>query len=155
MWLLLLFGLGVSAFAIAGTQPTASAVRGLRNRNPGNLRANAFLGFQRLDDAGYAIFDTLAHGNRGAARQLRLYFARGINTIRSIVSTWAPSSENDTERYIDNMEQWVGRSRDAVLQLDEATHLALLRGIYRKELGTIAAATISDADILAAIRSSV
>lgn len=154
-----LFGAGVAALLLAWLfaakgDAVVSTVRGLRNRNPGNLRANEFDGFAGLDDDGYAIFTTLAKGTRGAARQLKLYFARGITTVRAIVSTWAPNTENNTQAYIDAVCRSIGRTRDSSLVLDETTHLALLRAIFRHELGALAASTISDADIIVAIRAA-
>jgi hypothetical protein len=139
------------AAAAAATDSVMNAVRGLRNKNPGNLRANGFTGSLGVDPRGYAVFDTLHHGIRAAARQLDLYGKRGLNTVRMIVSTWAPASENDTEAYIAAVCRAVGRPADGRLLLDESTHLALLRAIFRHELGAAPAATISDAQILAGI----
>jgi hypothetical protein len=77
--------------------------RGLRNRNPGNLRASTppWLGVIATDD-GYAIFDTLRHGLRACALQLLAYQDRhGIRTVRAAITRWAPPADhNPTADYI-------------------------------------------------------
>lgn len=142
---------GQTAIAEA-TDSVISTVRGLRNNNPGNLRANQFTGSIGVDATGYARFDSMAHGIRGSAKQLQLYVGRGIDTVRKIVTTWAPATENNTAAYIAAVVQSIGRSADARLTLDELTHAKLMRAIFKHELGTLAASTITDAAILQGIR---
>lgn len=131
----------------------AKLVRGLRNNNPGNLRQNAFLGFVGLDAGGYAVFDTLHHGIRASARQLKLYRDRGVDTIREIITTWAPASENNTAAYIAAVTGAVGIGADTVVSGHESTQLALLRAIFRHENGA-QSAVISDTEIIAGIRDA-
>lgn len=125
----------------------ASTVRGIRNNNPGNLRANSFKGFVGVDAGGYAVYDTMQNGVRASARQLKLYIQRGINTPRKIITTWAPASENNTAAYIDAATKYTGFSADQVLTAGEAVLFLLCRAIFRHELGALPAATISDAMI--------
>jgi hypothetical protein len=76
--------------------------RGYRNNNPLNIRfiaKNPFNG-QVRNDGGYGVYDTAQNGTRAAGHQLVAYDARGLHTLREIISTWAPSSENDTVAYI-------------------------------------------------------
>lgn len=143
-----------SAAVAEAVGAVVNAVRGLRNNNPGNLRANEFLGFAGLDADGYAIFDTLPRGVRAAARQLKLYAARGIDTAREIASTWAPKNENDTQAYVTYVAGFLGVGADVRLSSDEGTRLRLLRAIFNRELGRVASATISDAMILQGIRDA-
>lgn len=80
--------------------------RGIRNHNPFNLRyvpAIAWKGQIGDDGGGYAVFDTDEDGVRAGGHQLRTYLSRGINTVRAIISTFAPSTENDTQAYIDDV----------------------------------------------------
>ena len=78
--------------------------RGMRNNNPGNIRTlppnKAWRGQVADDGGGYGVYDTMALGVRAAAHQLLAYEARGLTTLRQIISTWAPSSENNTAAYV-------------------------------------------------------
>ena len=74
------------------------STRGMRNNNPGNLRAGQ--GQIGRDAGGYAIFPTREAGYNAAARQLIGYNNAGLNTVNSIVTKWAPSTENNTQAYI-------------------------------------------------------
>ena len=76
--------------------------RGYRNNNPGNIRfiANNPWNGQVRNDGGYGVYDTPQNGTRAMGRQLRAYQQRGLDTVRKIIGTWAPSSENDTNAYI-------------------------------------------------------
>jgi hypothetical protein len=75
--------------------------RGIRNNNPGNIR---FDGTQwrgiKGDDGAFCIFDVPENGIRAIAKILGNYDKRNINTVRKIITEWAPPSENDTEAYI-------------------------------------------------------
>lgn len=162
--LLVALGVAVALWLLSRTQAGQVAVaevidvgnklvRGLRNNNPGNLRKNAFLGFVGLDAGGYAIFDTLHNGIRASARQLKLYRDRGVDTIREIITTWAPASENNTAAYIAAVTGALGIGADVTVSGHESTQTALLRAIFRHENGA-QAAVISDADILAGVRAA-
>jgi hypothetical protein len=75
--------------------------RGLRNNNPGNLRAGClWIGYVGADPDGYAQFDTLEHGVRALTRDLLTKMRRGLVTIRDIITTYAPATENPTQSYI-------------------------------------------------------
>ncbi|KEA54678.1 hypothetical protein DT73_00500 [Mangrovibacter sp. MFB070] len=79
--------------------------RGLRNHNPGNLRhaPNA-----TGTDGGFVQFNNDEDGLSAQARQLMLYGDRGNNTLNGILHTYAPSSENKTRAYIDDVSQITG-----------------------------------------------
>ena len=80
--------------------------RGIRNNNPLNIRiGNTWLGERpNPTDPAFEEFVTIEYGLRAAFIILRRYIRRyKKNTITSIVSTWAPSSENDTLKYIDRV----------------------------------------------------
>lgn len=81
---------------------TAVISRGYRNNNPGNIRfieKNPWNG-QTGDDGGYGVYATPQAGTRALGKQLLAYAARGLNTVTKIISTWAPSNENNTYAYI-------------------------------------------------------
>lgn len=76
---------------------------GLRNNNPGNIRVSEskFKGELPSDNA-FKKFDTIVNGYRAMFVLLRNYNRLyGINTIRGIVSRYAPPTENNTSSYIE------------------------------------------------------
>lgn len=78
--------------------------RGIRNNNPLNIRiGNTWLGERNNPtDPAFEEFVSIEYGYRAAFCILRRYIRRyKKNTITAIVSTWAPSTENNTQRYID------------------------------------------------------
>ena len=91
--------------------------RGLRNNNPLNIRFseyNEWLGRVEKDksDNSFEEFISLYFGIRAGIILLRRYIERGINTPRLIIRHWAPSNENNTEKYIENVCEWSGLERD-------------------------------------------
>lgn len=80
--------------------------RGIRNNNPLNIRiGNTWLGERKNPtDPDFEEFVSMEYGIRAAFLILRRYIRRyGKNTVTSIVSTWAPSTENNTLKYIDTV----------------------------------------------------
>lgn len=78
--------------------------RGIRNNNPLNIRiGNTWLGERNNPtDNAFEEFVSIEYGYRAAFCILRRYIKRyHKNTITSIISTWAPANENNTQRYID------------------------------------------------------
>lgn len=56
---------------------------------------------QPSQDKEFKQFETAAYGYRAAFRILRTYInSYGLNTIRKIISRFAPANENHTENYI-------------------------------------------------------
>lgn len=75
----------------------ASAPRGLRNANPGNIEDGGFAKSQQGylgNDGRFARFDTLDNGIRAQSNLLASYDQKGVNTVSGIVNRWAPSAEN-------------------------------------------------------------
>ena len=91
--------------------------RGYRNNNPLNIRHNAdvFQGETQGNDKSFKTFETMPYGYRAAFVTLATYLSRGWNTIEKIISRWAPPIENDTEKYIANVEKWSGVPRSKEL----------------------------------------
>jgi len=85
--------------------------RGVRNNNPLNIRiGNTWLG-ERANptDPAFEEFVAMEYGVRAAFIILRRYIKRyHKDTITSIVSTWAPANENNTQRYIDQVSAQLG-----------------------------------------------
>lgn len=78
--------------------------RGLRNRNPGNIRRSGvrYKGeCARSSDKEFRQFETVEWGYRAMFVLLHTYARRyGCRTVRDMISRYAPPSENDTEAYI-------------------------------------------------------
>lgn len=94
--------------------------KGLRNHNPGNLRYVASIQWNGQvgdDGTGYAVFDTDEHGVRALGHQLQTYAGRGLTSVTEIISTYAPSNENDTQAYIADVAQRVGVDPNAPLDV--------------------------------------
>jgi hypothetical protein len=129
----------------------ASAVRGIRNNNPGNIRpgGGAWQGLRTVQtDTGYLQFTEMRFGVRAAAKLFRNYQANyGLRSVAQMIARWAPSVENDTASYINAVAQRVGV--DAYAQLDlKNSELCyrFLRAVFRHECG-IAAEAIPEATI--------
>lgn len=73
-----------------------------RRNNPMNLRyseRNNWEG-QTGQTNGFCCFKSVEYGFRAAFITLQSYGKNGYNTIRKIVTRWAPPSENPTQTYI-------------------------------------------------------
>lgn len=124
--------------------------RAQRNNNPGNLEYRGQQGAVREEGQGrFAKFDTAAEGVAALVRQLKKYAARGLDTVREIIATYAPSHENDTNGYIAALSKKLGVNADTQLNLDHADTLAgLVKGISQQEGG----AWLRDQDILSGLQ---
>lgn len=96
--------------------------RGLRNYNPGNIRwivnpKSRWRGMIRDDGTGYGVFDSDANGIRAIGKQLGVYARRGLVTVRQIISTWAPPTENATLAYVDAVARRLRVSPDATIDV--------------------------------------
>jgi hypothetical protein len=128
-------------------------VRGLRNNNPGNLRATS--ANQPQDSDGFRIFPTMDEGIEHANNQLNIYATRdGINTISGIVSKWAPKNENDTAAYIASVSKQTGIT-DPNAQLTEGDRASVLSAMFRHETNSLAPDASSVADALSLRGSTV
>lgn len=114
--------------------------RGIRNRNPGNIRRSGdrWQGLAPVQsDLDFFVFESPLWGIRAMARILRNYQRRyGLRTINQIVARWAPAVENDTAAYAaavaKAMRIGVGRRLDLS---DDATLRDLIAAIIRHENG--------------------
>lgn len=124
--------------------------RGIRNNNPLNIRiGNTWLGErQNPTDPAFEEFVTMEYGLRAAFIILRRYIRRyKKNTISSIVSTWAPASENNTLKYIDHVVQMTKLSPDEPIDyFDRETMCKLVAAMAKVECGQ----PIDDAKIIKA-----
>ncbi len=83
---------------------------GLDHQNPGNLRACPWLngteyGKITASAGGFWVPTSRAQGIAGAAHVVALHIAEG-DSLRKLISIWAPPSENNTEAYIQHVAGW-------------------------------------------------
>ncbi len=101
---------------------TTTLPRGYRNNNPGNIRTNndLFQGEIRPSrDREFKQFETMAHGYRAMFRILYNYYKHyHLDTIRKMITRWAPPGENHTETYINNVSEWSGIQADAPIDVN-------------------------------------
>ncbi len=96
--------------------------RGFRNNNWLNIRIsnNNWQG-KRTDntDGSFEQFETPEQGIRAAAKNIKTYASRGLNTIKDIISTWAPASDNNnTSSYITNVSRRMGVDPNAQIDVN-------------------------------------
>lgn len=130
-----------------------SAPRGIRNNNPGNLNYAGQAGATMEGGEGgrFAVFESMQHGVAALYKQLQLYFKRGINTLSSIVKTYAPASDNNNvDAYISALTKATGKGANEVLDSGDTETIArLMKGIVDHENGK---GYISSSDIMGGIQ---
>ena len=99
--------------------------------NPLNLRVSGNEWQGKLSDKqrtqqAFEEFESLDYGTRAAIKNLLTYFSRGLDTIRKIISTWAPSSENNTTAYIQYVSNSMIINPDVVINLKDKKVMASL-----------------------------
>ena len=123
------FNLGNEAQLPPSGRPPIS----VRQNNPGNLR---FGQGEIGESGGFAVFNSALEGFQALRRQLQIYASRGLNSVQDIISKYAPSSENNTGAYINNLSRSMGVGANQALNLQDPNTLsALMAGITRIESG--------------------
>lgn len=95
--------------------------RGLRLNNPGNLRRTSD-NWQGLaatqSDPEFFEFIAPEYGIRAMARTLLNYQQNyGLNTVRQLITRWAPPTENPTDSYVSAVASRLGVSPDATISV--------------------------------------
>lgn len=132
----------------AAPTPGTGTTRAERNNNPGNLNFAGQAGAVLEDgsNARFAKFGSTAEGVSALAKQLQRYGERGLDTVSKIINKYAPSSENNTQAYIDALSKRLGVTGDQKLDLNDTTTLTgLIKGIARHEAGSD---YLSDSDVM-------
>jgi hypothetical protein len=112
--------------------------RGIRNHNPGNIRQSDddWLGLStHQSDPEFFQFVSAEFGIRAMARVLMNYqTVHKLDTVRQLVSRWAPMHENPTDNYAAFVAQRVGVKPDQPIVVTH--HLtALVNAIIEFENG--------------------
>lgn len=97
--------------------------RGLRNNNPGNIRNNSdrfTFEIRPSTDPSFKQFYTMYYGYRAMFVILRNYKKMyGLDTIRKMITRWAPPKENDTAAYIAEVSRASGIPADDPVNIDD------------------------------------
>ena len=114
--------------------------RGLRNNNPGNIRINGdlFQGEVRPSkDKSFKQFTTMAYGYRAMFKILSNYFKNyKLDTIRKMITRWAPQKENHPEAYIKAVSDYAGIPADDPINVnDREQMIRIVAGMSRVENG--------------------
>lgn len=138
---------GALPVAIGGIMDklTGAPPKGIRNNNPLNIEYNARNQWdgQTGTDGRFATFSDAFYGIRAAAKLLKNYGKLyQANTVRSIISRWAPANgkapdgtryKNDVEAYVSSVEKRSGLFRD--MHLSETDYPALIAAMIHHENG--------------------
>lgn len=114
--------------------------RGLRNNNPGNIRINndLFQGEVRPSkDKSFKEFETMPYGYRAMFKILSSYYKNyKLNTIRKMITRWAPPKENHTEKYIKAVSDYAGIPADDPINInDREQMIRIVAGMSKVENG--------------------
>lgn len=114
---------------------------GLRNNNPGNLKnfgGTPYKGEILPNSGTFRKFQSMAYGYRAMFHLLLIRYMLDykLTTIRKIITRWAPSTENDTDNYIQFVSGYVGiLENQEISSQDSGTILQIGRAISKMENG--------------------
>ncbi|WP_291150922.1 hypothetical protein [Flavobacterium sp. UBA7680] len=113
--------------------------RGIRNNNPGNLVLTTISWQGKIPNAQntdkhFEQFTEVKYGIRAMLRDLTNDIAKGKNTVRKLITEYAPPSENDTQKYIEVISKAVGLDPDQTIKIVDAKfYLVIARAIIKHE----------------------
>ncbi|MEG0849838.1 MAG: hypothetical protein RSF34_06345 [Flavobacterium sp.] len=134
----------------------SKVARGLRNNNPGNLIRTAIawqgkIPHSKNTDKNFEQFENVHFGLRAMLKDLINDINKGKNTVKLLITEYAPPSENDTNAYINSVAKTLGVSpTQRLTQINSKFLLNLVRAILKVELGKDES-LISDSDIVKSI----
>lgn len=113
--------------------------RGLRNCNPGNIRrsTDVFQGEKKSSDLEFKQFKSMAYGYRAIFKILSNYHRHyHLDTIRKMITRWAPANENNTEAYVKRVSEFAGVDSDERVDInDKSVMTRIVGGMSRVENG--------------------
>lgn len=113
--------------------------RGLRNNNPGNIRRNSDVFQGEINpsrDKEFKQFKNMAYGYRAMYKILSNYYNKyQLNTIRKMISRWAPENENNTAAYVSLVSSYSGVGSDDLISFDREQMIRIVAGMSRVENG--------------------
>ena len=124
--------------------------RGLRNNNPGNLEKNGTPWQGQIlpgQDERFCQFESMVMGCRALMKTLVTYHkVHHLDTVRQIITRWAPPTENDTSAYMKHVASAIKKDIDEKIPFDTdpTYYLAIARVIARHENGLDAAGILDE-----------
>lgn len=104
--------------------------RGIRNNNPGNLTRTSISWQGEVannTDGRFEQFTQFVWGVRAMIRDISGDIKKdGDNTIRKLITKYAPSNENNTAGYISSLSTRTGYGADQILDADDKAVMARL-----------------------------
>ncbi|MBF2709249.1 structural protein [Flavobacterium soyangense] len=131
--------------------------RGIRNNNPGNLISTniQWLGkipLSKNTDGKFEQFETIELGIRAMFKDLINDINKGKNTVRKLITEYAPPNENNTGKYIKDVCSSIGVTPDQIITSVNYSFLLMLgKAIIKKENGSDAS-LVSDKQIIKGIK---
>lgn len=139
---ILLSVLGI--LALSGSFVVAKKVlnvpRGIRNNNPGNLRDTSItwqgeVPKAQKQDPEFEEFTEMKYGLRALIKDILNDMQKGKVTIHDLISEFAPSSENNTRRYIEFVVKQTGFVEYQTLKSTKEYLFPLVKAIAKYETG--------------------
>ncbi|MHB8109765.1 MAG: structural protein [Syntrophorhabdaceae bacterium] len=116
--------------------------RGIRSNNPGNIRESfgdrtQWEGERATDDdKAFEEFVSMEHGIRALIITLRSYINKHKkDTVRKIITRWAPSNENNTEAYVNAVSKRTGIKPDEKVTFNRTQICRIVEAICFHENG--------------------
>jgi hypothetical protein len=104
--------------------------RGVRNNNPLNIRLSNISWEGEIipnTDGSFVQFSDATYGIRAGAKILTNYCKLdGLSTLRDYINRWAPSSENDTNSYLNAVCQACNSDPDDSYDVTDPAKLGVL-----------------------------
>lgn len=119
---------------------TSNYARGIRNNNPGNLVKTATpwqgkVPHSENTDSRFEQFTSVEMGLRALMKNVQSHIKRGKNTLEKLINIWAPTFENNTQRYINYVSRKTGFSPSEIIDADKQTLLKIAHAIVEFENG--------------------
>lgn len=118
--------------------------RGIRNNNPLNIRKGSNWKGERhpQKDKAFEEFESMEMGVRAGFKLIKNYMSgyngltQKFNTIEKIIRRWAPPSENNTRKYIEQVSQLSGIPSRQTLSFSQRNYMvAIVDAMIRVECG--------------------
>ncbi len=118
----------------------AETPRGIRNKNPGNVRVSQQKWKGEVHpgtDKDFCQFSTMPYGVRCTAMVfLDYYHTHSLRSVAQMINRWAPPVENETSAYVQAVAARMGVKADAALDLTKPSVLeALCAAVFHQEEG--------------------
>jgi len=118
-----------------------SKYRGMRNNNPGNIRITSIPWIGKIPvsmntDKQFEQFYKMEDGIRAALVNMRTHYNRGKDTIRKMVTTWAPYSDNPApavDNYIQSVSNYANLDPDEYFDFNKKNAVNIMYRIFRFE----------------------